>query len=188
MKNIVRIIYCISLIHLIIGCGHRTVSQNPVSNQKTSLNNLLIDSLNNYLKENYWIAIEDDSNVTCRPIVFICFQLLDNQRYVSFAMSPNIIVDTSFTNIVYCENTNNKVLFCFMFNEKDSLISRIINTYTYPWDVFDSQYSHFDNPCFYDGRIFLKSYKIVDSPNGYILMALKYPLTDWVCNPPPEKY
>ena len=153
------------------------------------MNNILTDTLNNYLKENYWIALKEDSNVTCRPIVYICFQSLDNKRYVSFAMSPNILTDTSITNVVYYKKPEEDVWFCLIFNEKDSVISGIINTYADSLDLLDSQYVlHYDNTCFYDGRIFLKSYEIVYTIDGCTLLALKNPLTDWVCNPPPEKY
>lgn len=188
MKNIVEKILFATLCLIPLGCGNKPSFYDSSLRQTTDIHHILIDTLNNYLKNNCWIVTDEDKHVTCRPIIYICFQHIDNKKYVSFAMSPHILINTSFTNVTYCKNVNNEFLFCILVDEKDSTNTMFIKNY--PFELFDTLFnSYYNNPCFYDGRIFLRSYEIANKKGGGdTLLLLTQPLTKWVCNPPISKY
>ena len=172
-----------ALILIFINCNHKNYFQNFDSKNTTDIQHILTDTLNTYLKNNYWYAADENGLITCRPCIYICFQHIGQKKFVSFAMSPHIMVDTSF-EVTYYKSINDEFLFCILLDAKDSINTTFVNKY--PLESLDFCYnSHLSNPCFYDGRIFLRSYEIAHKQDvGDTLLLLAKPLTIWICNPP----
>ena len=187
MKSIFVDFFIAALSLIFLNCCNKSFSQDSTLEQSTEAYHILTDTLNNYLKNNYWFVTDENNQTTCHPLIYICFQHIDNKKFVSFAMSPHILIDSSFDNATYYKNANNSLVFCVLFDENDSTNTMFINNY--PLEPLDSlSCLHLYNPCFYDGRIFLKSYEIANiKEGGDTLLLLTHPLTKWVGDPPNVK-
>lgn len=183
MKNISVKILLVAIVLIFVNCDHKSSFQGSDLKNTTDIQHILTDTLNTYLKKNYWYATDENGHITCRPFIYVCFQHIDKKKFVSFAMSPHIMIDTTFETTYY-KSINDEFMFCILLDAKDSINTMFINNY--PLESLDFCYnSYLNNPCFYDGRIFLRSYEIVHKQDvGDTLLLLEQPLTTWVCNPP----
>lgn len=188
MKSVFIDFFIATLSLILLNCCNKSFSQDPNLKQPAEAYHILRDTLNNYLKDNYWFVTDENNQTTCRPLIYICFQHIDNRKFVSFAMSPHILIDSSFEKVNYYKNANNSLVFCVLFDEKDSANTMFINNY--PLEPLDSQScSRLYNPCFYDGRNFLRSYEIANKKGGGdTMLLLSHPLTKWVGDPPNVKF
>lgn len=183
MKNNSVKILLAALVLIFANCNHKKFFQDSDLINTTDIQHILTDTLNIYLKNNYWYVADENGHITCRPCIYVCFQHIDNKKIVSFAMSPHIMIDTSF-EVTYYRSLNDEFLFCILLDEKDSINTMFVNNY--PLESLDFCYnSYLSKPCFYDGRIFLRSYEIAHKQDmGDTLLLLAQPLTTWICNPP----
>lgn len=188
MKNIYVGFFLASSVLLFVNCDRKPYAQERDFKGTTNIQHLLTDTLNTYLENNYWYATDGNGYITCRPIIHVCFQHLDEKKFVSFALSPRLLIDTSlFVEVSYYKNkkNNDNLLFCILFDEKDSINTMFLNKYP----LVPADYSPLDNSCHYDGRIFLKSYEITYKNGGEdALQLLVQPLTTWCYNPPKMIY
>lgn len=184
MKNIYVKFFLASLILLFVNCDRKSSVQDCDSKDTTDIQHILTDTLNTYLKNNYWYVTDENGCITCRPFIYVCFQHLDKKKFVSFALSPHILIDTSlFFEVSYykIKKNNDNLLFCILFDKKDSINTTFINNNP----LVPVDYSTLNKSCHYDGRIFLKSYEITyKQGGGDTLLLLAQPLTTWCCNPP----
>lgn len=182
MKNISVKILLAALSLIFVNCDHKSSFQDTDTRNTTDIHHILTDTLNSYLKNNYWYTTDVNGHIICRPFIYICFQHLDKKNFVSFAISPHIIIDTSF-EVTYYESMHGEFLYCVLFDVKDSINARFINNYSFePLEFCHNSY--LKNPCVYDGRIFLRSYEITHKNVGDTLLLLSQPLTTWICDPP----
>lgn len=185
--KLVKVFFTLIIITLMIGCDNQTSFHNPILTSPKGVDNVLFDTLHQYLSDYFWTVTDDHNNVTCSPIVYICFQQINKKNYVSFAMSPNVIIDTSNADILYCRGEKPEIICCFISEKIDSTILKFVDFCSFePLDSSDELY--YGHSCCYDGRIFLKSFEIINSTEKASLSAIKPPLSKWVCNPPKEMY
>lgn len=183
MKNISVKILLVALVLIFANCDHKKFFQDSDLKNTTDIQYILTDTLNTYLKNNYWCVTDENGHISCRPYIYVCFQHIDQKKYVSFAMSPHIMIDTSF-EVTYYKSLNDDLLFCILIDAKDSINTMFVNNYSLESLDFCNN-SYLSNPCFYDGRIFLRSYEIAHKQDvGDTLLLLVQPLTTWICNPP----
>lgn len=183
MKNISVKILLVAIVLIFVNCDHKSSFHGSDLKNTMGIQHILTDTLDTYLKKNYWYATDENGHITCRPFVYVCFQHIDTKNFVSFAISPRIMIDTTF-EATYYKSTNDEFMFCILLDEKDSINTVFTNNYSLePLDFCHNPY--INNPCFYDGRLYLRSYEIVHKQDiGDTLLLLEQPLTTWVCNPP----
>lgn len=183
MNNVSIKILLVAIVLIFVNCDHKSSFQGSYLKNTTDIQHILTDTLNTYLKKNYWYTTDENGHIACRPLIYVCFQHIDKKNFVSFAISPHIMIDTTF-EAKYYKSINDELIFCILLDAKDSINTIFINNHSL--ESLDFCYnSHLNNPCFYDGRFFLRSYEIVCKQDIVdTLLLLEQPLTTWVCNPP----